>query len=88
VQSGFSELDQLVKIFIVFYQILWLITVNLILFTDQINSFHLVISTISWMSILILSFSYSHILQLLRSLTQPSVEHISSTQAHTYQFTF
>jgi hypothetical protein len=35
-QSGFSELDQLVKIFIVFSQILWLITVILILYIDQI----------------------------------------------------
>jgi hypothetical protein len=37
VQSGFSELDQLVKIFIVFYQILWLITVILLLYIDQIT---------------------------------------------------
>jgi len=88
VQSGFSELDQLVKIFIVFYQILWLITVILILYIDQINSFHLVTNTISRMSILILSFSYSHVLQLLCSLTQHSVELNSSAKAHTYQFTF
>jgi hypothetical protein len=30
VQSGFAELDQLFKTFIIFYQILWLITVILI----------------------------------------------------------
>jgi len=39
-ESGFSELDQLVKIFIVFYQILCQITVILILHIDQIISFH------------------------------------------------
>ena len=47
VQSGFSELNQLVKIFIVFSQILWLITVILIIYIEQINSFYLVINTIS-----------------------------------------
>jgi len=36
VRSGFSELDQLVTILNVFSQILWLITVTLILYIDQI----------------------------------------------------
>jgi len=54
----------------------------------QINSLYLLTNTISWMSIFILSLSYSQVLQLLRFLTQHSVEHISSTQAHIYQFTF
>ena len=89
VRSGFSELDHLVTILNVFSQILWLITVTLILYIDQIifiplshkrHFFNVHFS--------ILSLSYSQVLQLLRFLTQHSVEHISSTQAHTYQFTF
>jgi hypothetical protein len=88
VESGFSELDQLVKLFIIFYQILWLITVILILYIVQIISFHLVMNTISWMPISILSLSCSHVLQLLCLLTGNLVKHIPSTQAHTYQFTF
>jgi hypothetical protein len=83
VQSGFSELDQLVNIFIDFYQILWLITVILTLYTDQFISFHLVMNTIPLMSILILSLSSSHMLLLLRLLTRNLVQHISSAQAHT-----
>ena len=70
VHNGFSELDQLVKIFIVFYQILRLITVDLVLYIAQLYSFHLVINTISLIYILILPLSYSHVFQLLRFLTR------------------
>jgi hypothetical protein len=37
VQSGFAELDQMLKIFIVFYQIMWLITVILVLYINKIT---------------------------------------------------
>ena len=57
VQSGLLELDQLVKMFIVFYQI-WCVTeVILWLCIDQIKFRPLVISAISLMSISILSLS-------------------------------
>lgn len=58
VQSGFAELDQLVKVFIVLYQMLWLVTAILILYFDQIISFNLVVNTISLMFILILFLRY------------------------------
>ena len=58
VQSGFAELDQLVKVFIVLYQMLWLVTAILILYFDQIISFNLVVNTISLMFILIRFLRY------------------------------
>jgi len=51
VQSGLLELNELVKVFIVLCQILWLITVTLILYIYQINFYSLVIRAIYLLSI-------------------------------------
>jgi len=64
VQSGLSEIDQLSKIFVGFYKISRLITGILRLFIYQINFFPLVISVITLIPILIISFTISHVIQL------------------------
>jgi hypothetical protein len=83
VQSGISELDQLVKIFTIFYQIFWMLTLILLLHIDQITLIPLSHKHYFFNVHFNITLKLFTLLELLCLLTRTLVEHISSTQAHT-----